>query len=194
MAFREILDGSEGQPLAIAASPVRLTPFGEAANSGGLSPATARKLRKTLGELSDLGPSRDDFITISIELLKSLADVAEQGETQTFERAVANPRSRPVVKLDELELVLHLWLAGASYETIFAELPANRQSKRRPGLQTWLQGVSEDSTWTDQFAKFYDFMSNCVEFFLPWILKSCASLGRNRWPSRTTMERVGSFC
>ena len=174
-AFNDILDASEGQPLAIAASPVRLTPFGEAANSGGLSPATARKLRKTLGELSDLGPSRDDFITISVELLKSLADVAEQGNPD-LRKAVANPRSRPVVKLDELELVLHLWLAGASYETIFAELPANRQSKRRPGLQTWLQGVSEDSTWTDQFAKFYDFMSNCVEFFLPWILRAARPL------------------
>ena len=78
-AIEEILDGSEGQPLAVAASPVQLTPFGEAANSGGLSPATARKLRKTLGEFSNLGSSRDDFIVISVALLKSLADVAEQG-------------------------------------------------------------------------------------------------------------------
>ena len=174
-AFDDILDASEGQPLAVAASPVRLTSFGEAANGGGLSPATAKKLRKTLGEFSDLGSSRDDFITISVELLKSLADVAEQGNPD-LRKAVANPRSRPVVKLDELELVLHLWLAGASYETIFAELPANRQSKRRPGLETWLQGVSEDSTWTDQFAKFYDFMSNCVEFFLPWVLRAARPL------------------
>ena len=174
-AIEEILDGSEGQPLAVAASPVQLTPFGEAANSGGLSPATARKLRKTLGEFSNLGSSRDDFIVISVALLKSLADVAEQGNPD-LRKAVANPKSRPVVKLNDLGLVLHLWLAGESYETIFAELPANRQSKRRPGLQMWLQGVSEDSTWTDQFAKFYDFMSNCVEFFLPWLLRAARPL------------------
>ena len=174
-AFDDILDASEGQPLAVAASPVRLTHFGKAANSGGLSPATVRKLRKTLGELSNLGSSRDDFITISVELLKSLAGVAEQGNPD-LRKAVANSKSRPVVKLDELELVLHLWLAGKSYETIFAELPANKQSKRKPGLQTWRQGVSEDSTWTDQFAKFYDFMSNCVEFFLPWILRAARPL------------------
>ena len=108
-------------------------------------------------------------------LLKSLAGVAEQVNPD-LRKAVDNPKSRPVVRLNELELVLSLWLAGESIETIFAALPANKRSKRRPGLQTWLQGVSEDSTWTDQFAKFYDFMSNCVEFFLPWVLRAARPL------------------
>ena len=72
--------------------------------------------------------------------------------------------------------VLALWLEGESIETIFSALPANKRSQRRPGLQTWLQGVSEDSTWTDQFAKFYDFMSNCVKFFLPWVLRAARPL------------------
>ena len=175
IAYREILDGSEGQPLAVAASPVRLTPFGEAANSGGLSPATARRLRKTLSEVSYRGSSREDLIAISVALLVSLAGVAEQGNTD-LRKAVANPKSRRVVRLDELEMVLDLWLAGESIETIFALLPANRRSKRRPGLQTWLQGVTEDSTWTDQFANFYDFMNNCVWFFLPWAFRAARPL------------------
>ena len=175
LAYQEILDDKDGQPVAVAASPVRLTPFGEAANHGGLSPGTARKLRSALGEIDERGSSRPDLVAISVALLKSLAGVPEQGNPD-LRKAVANPGSRPIVRLNELELVLELWLAGESVETIFAALPANKRSQRSPGLQTWLQGVSEDSTWTDQFAKFYDFMSNCVEFFLPWVLRAARPL------------------
>ena len=175
LAYGEILDGADGQPLAIAASPAQLTPFGEAASNAGLSPASAKRLRTALGEFSDQGSSQANLIAISVALLKSLSGVAEQGNPD-LRKAVENPRSRPVVRLNELELVLALWLAGESIETIFASLPANKRSQRRPGLQTWLQGVSEDSTWTDQFAKFYDFMNNCVEFFLPWVLRASRSL------------------
>ena len=173
-AFDEILDESEGQPLAAVASPVQLTPFGEAANSGGLSPATARKLRKTLNAFPDEGSSREDLIAISSRLLKELADVPEQGNPD-LRKALANPRSRPIVRLDELELVLDLWFGGESLEDIFAALPSTQRSRRRPGLQMWLEGVPEDSTWTDQFAKFYDFMNNCVAFFLPWVLRAARS-------------------
>ena len=162
---------TDGQPLAMAASPVQLTPFGQAANLGGLSPGTARRLRSALGEITEQGSSRADLVAISVSLLKSLAGVPEQ-RNPDLRRAVANASSRPVVRLDELELVLDLWLAGKSFETIFAALPANRRSRRQPGLQEWLQGISEDSTWNDRFAKFYDFMNNCVEFFLPWILRA----------------------
>ena len=175
LAYGDILDGADGQPLAVAASPTRLTPFGEAASKAGLSPATARRLRRALGELSDQGSSRENLIAISVALLKSLASVSEQGNPD-LRKAVANPKSRPVVRPGELELVLDLWLAGESIEKIFAALPANQRSQRRPGLQTWLQGVAEDSTWTDQFAKFYDFMSNCLAFFLPWVLRAADPL------------------
>ena len=171
LAYQEILDDTGGQPLAVAASPARLTPFGEAANHGGLSPGTARKLRSALGEIAERGSSRADLVVISVALLKSLAGVPEQGNPD-LRKAVANLSSRPVVRLDELGLVLDLWLAGKSVETIFAALPTNKRSRRQPGLQAWLQGISERSTWTDQFEKFYDFMSHCVEFFLPWILRA----------------------
>ena len=174
-AFDEILDESEGQPLAVAASPVQLTPFGVAANSGGLSPGTARKLRKALIAFSDEGSSRDDLINLGVRLLKELADVPEQSNPD-LRKAVVNPRSHPIVRLDELELVLDLWLGGESLENIFATLPSTQRSRRRPGLQLWLGGVPEDSTWTDQFAKFYDFMSNCVAFFLPWVFRAARPL------------------
>ena len=175
LAYQEILDDADGQPLAVAASPVQLTPFGEAANHGGLSPRTARKLLSALGEIAERESSRADLVAISVTLLKSLAGVPEQGNSD-LRKAVVNPKSRPVVRLNELELVLDLWLAGESIETIFAALPTNKRSRRRPELQTWLQGTSDNSTWTDQFEKFHDFMSNCVEFFLPWILRAARPL------------------
>ena len=175
LAYQEILDGTDGQPLAMAASPVKLTPFGEAANRGGLSPGTARNLRGILSEFTKQGTSRTDLVAISVTLLKSLAGVPEQGNSD-LRKAVTNPKSRPVVRLNELELVLDLWLAGEPIETIFAALPANKRSQRQPRLQEWLQGISTDSSWNDLFAKFYDFMSNCVEFFLPWILRASQPL------------------
>ena len=170
-AFQEILDDSDGQPLAIAASPATLTPFGRAASSSGLSPRTAKILRTALDEISDQGVSRDALIGIGVALLKSLGNVDEQTNPD-LRKAVANPRSRPIVRLDALEMVLDSWLSGKSYEAIFPELPSNQRSRRRPALREWLAGVPEDSTWIEEFAKFHDFMSDCIEFFLPWILRA----------------------
>ena len=174
LAYGQVLDDTEGVALAVAASPARLTPFGEATCNSGLSPATARRLRTTLIGLSDHGSSREDLIAIGVTLLKSLADVAEQGNPDL--RRINQAKSRPVVRSDELELVLDSWLSGKWIEEIFSILPTNNRSKRSPRLQTWLEGISEDSTWTDQFAKFSDFISNCLEFFLPWVLRATGLL------------------
>ena len=172
LAHHGILDDSDGQPLAVAASPVQLTAFGEAANAGGLSPATAKTFRAALSELAHLASSREDFIEVSVGLLKALGNVAEQGNSD-LRRGVSNPKSRPVVRLDELRIVLDLWTSGQSFETIFAGLPSNRRSKRKPQLDLWLHGVPEESTWIEQFTKFHDFMNNCVvEYFLPWVLRA----------------------
>ena len=138
-AYAEILDDTHGQALAIAASPAHLTPFGEAASRAGLSPATARRLRTALEEHPGRSSSRADLIVISVDLLKSLGNVAEQNNPD-LRKAVENPKSRPVVRLDELGTVLELWLVGEPIENIFAALPTNMRSQRQPGLQTWLKG------------------------------------------------------
>ena len=122
-----------------------------------------------------MGSARDDLVAICVALLKSLGNVVEQGN-HDFRRAVANPKSRPAVRLDELEQIIDSWLAGEAIEAIFASLPRIRRSKRRPNLDRWLQGVTEDSTWTDEFAKFHDFVGECLEFFLPWLLRAAQPL------------------
>ena len=70
-ALDEILDESDGQPLAAAASPIKLTEFGQAANGGGLSPTTAKRLKRTLNSFPHLGSSREDLIAIGVRLLRN---------------------------------------------------------------------------------------------------------------------------
>ena len=175
LAYQDILDPADGEPLAIAASPVQLTEFGIAANNAGLSPVMARKLRAGLKTLSDLGGAREDLLVIAVALLKELAQVPEQGN-RDLRRAVVSHRNRPIVRLDEMEFVLDRWLRGASIENIFAELPRNQRSTRQPALDSWIRGVPEDSTWNDQFATFFDYVNNCLVFFLPWVLRAARNL------------------
>ena len=175
LAYQDILDPAEGEPLAIAASPAQLTEFGIAANSAGLSPVMARKLRAGLTTLSDLGGAREDLLIIAVALLKELAQVPEQGN-RDLRRAVVSARNRPIVRLDEMGFVLDRWLRGASIENIFAELPRNLRSARQPALEFWIRGVPEDSKWNDQFATFVDYVNNCLVFFLPWVLRAAKHL------------------
>ncbi len=189
IAHSQILDESDGQPLAVAASPIQLTAFGEAANSGGLSPTTAKRLRAALRELVHLGSSREDFIEVSVGLLKSLGDVPEQSNPD-LRRGVTKPNSRPVVRMDELAVALRLWASGKSFEEIFAELPSKRRSRRSIELDMWLRGTPEESTWIEDFTKFHDFMTNCVvEYFLPWVLRAARPLAEiDDYPERPWRE------
>ena len=94
-AFRDILDDSDGEPLAIASSPAVLTAFGKAASITGLSPNTARRLRETLNALPSTGSSKDDLIEVCSEFLKSLSDVAEQtnGDVRRMFQKAKDPLS-----------------------------------------------------------------------------------------------------
>ena len=175
LAYQDILDATDGEPLAISESPAQLTEFGKAANSAGLSPAMARRLRTCLRDLTDRGGTRDDLLIIAVETLKALSQVPEQ-TNRDLRRAVNNANSRPIVRLDEIHTVLDGWLSGTPIESIFAALPRNQRSTRKPALAAWIRGVPEDSTWNDQFATFYDYVNNCLKFFLPWVLRAARNL------------------
>ena len=100
-AQEEILDSDDGQPLAIAASPIQLTPFGVAANRGGLSPKTARILRNTLASLTEQEPSLQNLVNVSVTLLEALANTPEQTNSD-LRKAVESPKNRPVVRRKDL--------------------------------------------------------------------------------------------
>ena len=192
VAFNDILDDTQGEPLAIASSPAQLTDFGKAASVSGLSPSTARRLRTVLEGFPMQVLERNQLVAISVELLVSLGSVPEQTNPE-LRKAVGKPNSYPVVRLGELELVMDRWLVGDSLEDIFAALPANLRSKRRPPLRTWLLGVRENSTWTDQFAKFYDFIRNCVQFFLPWIMRAAGNIAESTAESELPWDKWADF-
>lgn len=192
LALEDILDETQGEPLAVASSPARLTPFGEAANVAGLSPTTARSLRDALDEISRQESSQQGLVNVCASLLKALGNAVEQ-QNSDLRKAVTNRRSRPIVRLDELESVLSLWVAGESIESIFASLPRLQRSTRKPRLSTWIQGVPEDSTWIDEFVKFQDFVDNCLGFFLPWVLRSAAHLSESAQMLEVPWSEWASF-
>ena len=93
LALREILDSSSGEPLAVAASPIHLTPFGEGAQATGLAPETAKRLWNALDDLEDMGVTKDDLVEISQSLLKTLGEVHEQ-TNPNLRKAVRRPTSQ----------------------------------------------------------------------------------------------------
>lgn len=175
LAYNEIIDDTDGHPLAVTRSPTRLTSFGAAVSKGGLSPGTAKALRDTLDRIPRSESSLEDLARVGETLLKSLANSPEQ-QNQDLRRAVTAPSNRNVIRPDELSQILEAWLEGNQLQTIFAELPANKKSRRKIKLQTWLQGTSEENTWDEDFAKFCEFMNSCIEYFLPWVLRAAQHL------------------
>ena len=174
-ALREILDNSTGEPLAVAGSPIQLTPFGEATKATGLAPATAKRLWSELDTLVDMGATKDDLVEISQRLLKALGEAHEQTNSN-LRRAVRRPTSRPVVRLDELDHVLEGWLQGTQLQEVFATMPSKVRSTRRDKLEAWLRGDPDDNNWTDQFAAFTEFVDSVIVLFLPWILRAAQTL------------------
>ena len=175
LALKEILERAEGEPLAVAASPIRLTPFGEAAKNTGLTPATAKRLRTNLDEFRNYGTSTADLSQISVKLLQSLGNAAEQTNAE-LRRGVSNPNSRPIVRMNELDHVVTGWLSGDQLQDIFATTPSKTRSTRRPHVQHWLNGIAEDNSWADEFAKFSEFVDGTMTLFLPWMLRAAQQI------------------
>ena len=171
MAVEEVLNERDGEPLAVASSPIKLTPFGEAARMTGLTPNTARRLRETIRNIAQQQAEGANLVGTCRSLLEALGDVPEQ-TNEDLRKAVLRPRSLPIVRRDEFAHVLDGWLQGIPVEDIFATTPSKTRSKHRSGLRPWLNGTQEDEFWTDEFAKFTDFINNVIMLFLPWMLRS----------------------
>ena len=157
----------------MAASPLHLTPFGQAANATGFSPQSCRRIAAFLQETHMAGD--EDLTVLASDLLRALGTLPEQTH-QNLRKVLSTKNSRFAVKPVDFQYVLNAWLGGAPLEYLFAELPYVRRSTRSPRIQAWLSGVSSASGWDTEFDKFVDFTTAVFGGFLPWLLRACSRL------------------
>lgn len=167
---KSLLDEASGA-FAKAASPLRLTELGVAANDSGFSPESCRLIVDFLRRLDH----EPESVTLICMLLREFGQLPEQ--TDPYLGRVLSPNSRHIgVRYGDLEQVTASWLSGTSEEIIFAGLPSVRLSRRVPRVDEWLAGYDGTSDWNSTFDKFIDFISSTYESYLPWLIRACNSL------------------
>lgn len=168
-AADELLDEHRGA-LARAASPLQLTPLGEAVKMTGLSARTARMLISFMHDAD----RTTSVAAVGAELLTAFADVPEQ-TNYDLAKVVASSRSKFCVKPDDFGDVIRELIDGTSMLDLFSMLPFVQRSRRRPTLDEWLEGQPAP-TWEELYDKYIAFLQDAVQSFLPWLLRSCAAL------------------
>lgn len=171
----DLLDDTQGA-LALVASPLHLTPFGQAANATGFSPQSCRQIAAFLRRNRPWGEATlTNLAQLASDLLRAFGTLPEQTH-QDLRKVLQSRSSRFAVKPDDFQRVLASWLGGRSREYIFAELPYVLRSKRTPRIQAWLSGSSEASGWNTDFDKFVEFIRVVCGDFLPWLMRACGRL------------------
>jgi helicase len=171
----DLLDETHGA-LAMVASPLHLTPFGQAANATGFSPQSCRQIAAFLRQNRVWGEATlTNLAQLASDLLRALGTLPEQTH-QDLRKVLKSRSSRVAVKPEDFQRVLDSWLGGRPLEYIFAELPYVERSKRTPRIQPWLNGSSEASGWNAEFDKFVDFIRAVCGDFLPWLMRACGRL------------------
>jgi helicase len=182
----DVLDGGE-MAFAVAASSLRLTPLGEAANRSLLSPESCRTIIQVLDTL----PMSDEFDEVAAYLLNHLGGIPEQYNSD-WSKIALRSGSRFVVKSTDLQNVLSAWRTGVALTEIFAALPSVKKSKSQESVSDWLSGRSTSENWSNSFDKFADFIDAVIENFLPLILDACANLSTHV-PGEATMRPWDKF-
>jgi helicase len=168
----DLLDGTHGA-IAMAASPLRLTSFGQAANATGFSPKSCRQIAAFLQRSNVRGEAT--LTNLASDLLRALGTLPEQTH-QDLRKVLRASSSRFSVKPNDFERVLDSWLGGTPLQYIFADLPYVLRSKRTPRIQAWLSGASNAAAWNAEYDKFVDFIRAVFGDFLPWLMRACGRL------------------
>jgi ATP-dependent DNA helicase len=175
---KTLLDESQGA-LAMAASPIKLTEFGEVANKTGFSPDSCRQILRVL---KSQHPMHDPVTQMRV-LLEALGALPEQTNAE-LKKMLSGKTTRFSVKRDDLSKMLALWLSGERHDEMFQSLPFVRRSSRKPTIEEWLSGSLFESSWDTEFDKFVEFTTGIFEGFLPWLLRACGWLSDfagDRW-------------
>lgn len=165
----DLLDTQYGEPFAKAASPMWLTPLGEAANRTGFSTKSVRSMLSFLSEVEDDGPHR-----LAALVLNRFGAIPEQGNYVL--RDIANGvNTRFYVKAADMEYLAAGWLSASPYISIFANLPRARRSKAQVTPAQWVTGVEYEQV-AAQYDKFVDLFEYAHANYLIWLLRAFEAL------------------
>lgn len=171
---KELLRDDDGLPLAVAASPIALTPFGEAANRTGLSPATCRHIRAFLMSFAPKG----SFWEFCSDIMIGLGGVPEQQNVFLRQFSHGSKPKRFFISVDDLPTLIHGYYSGEPLQNLFAALPKAIKSRSKTSVSDWRSGSDSSDFIEEQYDKFVDFVEYCFGNFLPWMLRSCGALSQ----------------
>jgi helicase len=168
-----LLDDSEGEPFARAASPMQLTALGRAANLTGLSAQSVRRLMSFLVTLPD-GLELDDLVV----RLACTAGVFPEQNNVTFAKLAAGTLKRSYFVATDLKALCAQWRQGVSFEEMFIGLPKAKASSSAVSPKDWAEGLRESEFVAGQYDKFIEVMEYAFGVFLPWMLRACNALAQ----------------
>lgn len=174
VAVRRALDrflDATSEPLARAASPIRLTALGLAANLSGFSPSSVREILAFMR----VPEVTYETVPLAIEALTRLGALPEQTNVAWRKRLASN-KAKFVVKPIDLDRLLHGWIAGTPELALFSDLQLVRKSKRATPLQDWLEGTSETCSWDEAYDGFVSFLGEVLGNYLPWLFRAAEKL------------------
>ncbi|WP_018858498.1 DEAD/DEAH box helicase [Rhizobium sp. 42MFCr.1] len=169
-ARAELLSDAYGEPFARAASPMKLTSLGEAANRSGFGPATCRALLAFIAR-EDQFSSPPDFAADVIDALGT-CDEQENG----ILRDIANRKKTTFFyKASDVSAVASSWLEGRSLAQAFLNLPKAKESKAAVSPADWALGERESEPVSAQYDKFVDVTQYMFGTFVPWVCRAIHS-------------------
>lgn len=170
-ARQELLSEAYGEPFARAASPMRLTELGEAANRTGFGPKTCRAL-------IDFGQAyerQDDLALLAHDLVLAFGAIDEQ-ENPLLRDIASLKRNRFFMKANDIPAVATCWLRSTPLTDAFVALPKARDSKSAVKPSDWVKGNGDSEFAAAQYDKFVDVTQYTFGVFLPWLIRGIAAL------------------
>lgn len=166
-----LLDDTNGEPFARAASPMQLTALGRAANMTGLSAQSVRHLMAFLVEL----PGGLELNQIAARLVQAIGDIPEQNNA-TLAKLAAGTLKRSYLSVTDISSLCLQWCQGDQFEKMFVSLPKAKTSTSKTSPADWAEGLQDNEFVAAQYDKFVEVVEYTFGVFLPWMFRACNSL------------------
>ena len=170
---------SEDALLQQNASGFEVSALGQAIYAGDWSPDSALRALKVLRVINPLQLAVWQGAEVAAHLCLELGDIAEQ-ENLLWRRIARRERHRFALKRRDVVTVFAGCLNGEAPETLFAALPAVRNSMRVPRFADWLHDATiADEVWNEwhgDLDKWAEWLRTIPQTFAPQLLRASALL------------------